>query len=342
MIFDVSGNGHSQAIRLPVRHRYRSPVFFEFNPVGKRHSDAFAAVWLKDLADSDEQEFDVPLWKCNNSLRLSQNYITEENFKEVPDLDIEEIGRVRFRGRFSPGTDSDHIRFVSDNDSRETIETWEACFAEGVRETEVKAEVPPLTKELHENSLTQGRDVLAKASEEERKRWLAKDGTDWSQAFGEDPSQVMGGTKRSDGDGDDEEDNDSADSEDETTSGSSRPETGVSAADTSELQPALAVASSSVGGSGAAADDGVRVSLETTTTAATGASDTSKKSHGPLSALKEYRENSRDLHRKQRGLMQWRPMRNVQFAKDEVKYLARKVRNITALDGRKPDVETEV
>ncbi|KAK8146573.1 hypothetical protein G3M48_002963 [Beauveria asiatica] len=340
LTFDVSGNGHSQKIRLPVRHRYRSPVFLEFSPVGKRHSDAFAAIWLKDLTDCTEHEFDVPLWKCNNPVRLSQNYITEENFRQVPDLDIEEIGRLRFRGRFSPGTDSDHIRFVSDNDSRETIETWEACYAEGVREKEVKTEVPPLTQELHENSLTQGRDVLAQASEQERKRWLAKDGTDWSNAFGEDPSQAMAGRKHGDGDVDDDEDdyqegNDDADSE-EDTSGSSLPITSQSAAGPADLQPNATTGSSLVDTA-----DG-RASLETTTTAATGASDASKKSHGPISAIKDYRSNSRDLHRKQRGLMQWRPMRNVQFAKDEVKFLARKVKNITALDGRKPDVETEV
>ncbi|KAM3457369.1 hypothetical protein MY3296_001111 [Beauveria thailandica] len=340
LTFDVSGNGHSQKIRLPVRHRYRSPVFLEFSPVGKRHSDAFAAIWLKDLTDCTEHEFDVPLWKCNNPVRLSQNYITEENFRQVPDLDIEEIGRLRFRGRFSPGTDSDHIRFVSDNDSRETIETWEACYAEGVREKEVKTEVPPLTQELHENSLTQGRDVLAQASEQERKRWLAKDGTDWSNAFGEDPSQAMAGRKHGDGDVDDDEDdyqegNDDADSE-EDTSGSSLPITSQSAAGPADLQPNATTGSSLVDTA-----DG-RASLETTTTAVTGASDASKKSHGPISAIKDYRSNSRDLHRKQRGLMQWRPMRNVQFAKDEVKFLARKVKNITALDGRKPDVETEV
>lgn len=40
--------------------------------------------------------------------------------------------------------------------------------------------------------------------------------------------------------------------------------------------------------------------------------------------------------------MQWRPMRNIQFAKDEAKYAVRRVKNMTALDGRKPDVETEI
>ena len=65
-------------------------------------------------------------------------------------------------------------------------------------------------------------------------------------------------------------------------------------------------------------------------------------SKNPVKAYKGYKDRSRDLHRRHRGLMQWRPMRNAQFAKDEVKYMARKVKNLGALDGRKPDVETEV
>lgn len=340
MVFDVSGNDGSHTLRLPVRHRYRSPVFFEFSPAGKRHADAFAAVWLKDLVDSEEQDFDIPLWKCNSSLRLSQNYITEENFKEIPDLDIEEIGRVKFRGRFSPGTDLDHIRFVSDNDSRETIEAWEACYSEGVRGKEVKTEVPPLTKELHEKSLTQGRDVLAQASEEERRKWTANDGTSWAGAFGSDPAESMAGKKRAD-EGDEDydqfEEEDEYPDSDEETSASSRPRTGESAAGMSDFQATTAAGSSFSSGG----DDG-RASHETNVTDASAVSDTYKKGQGPIHAFKEYRRNSRDLHRKQRGLMQWRPMRNVQFAKDEAKYLARKVKNITALDGRKPDVETEV
>ena len=35
-------------------------------------------------------------------------------------------------------------------------------------------------------------------------------------------------------------------------------------------------------------------------------------------------------------------MRNIQFAKDEAKFAARRVSKMGALDGRQPDVETEV
>ena len=312
--FDISGKEGNEAIRLPVRHRYSSPIFMEFYPGGKRHADGFAAVWLHELVDGEERDFDLPVWRCDNSVRLSQNYITEANFKEIPDLDIEEIGRVRFRGRFSAGTDSDHIKFVSDNDSRETIETWEACYAEGVRQEEVKAEVPPLTQKLHDESLTHGRDVLAQASEKEKQRWLAKDGTDWSGAFGQDPSSLMSGQPADEhSEGYDDFDDDDDDDVD------------LGIHDATSSQP----------------DDGSsdrRVSGESAGTM----DSTESGSKNPYKQYKGYKDRSRDLHRRHRGLMQWRPMRNAQFAKDEAKFVLRKVRTLGALDGRKPDVETEV
>ncbi|CAM1509320.1 Fc.00g030590.m01.CDS01 [Cosmosporella sp. VM-42] len=321
VVIDINGEG-TEKVRLPVRHRYSSPIFIEFY-TGKRSADAYAALWLSDLVDNEVKEYDIPVWKCNNGLRLSQNYITEQNFRDIPDMEIEEIGRVRFRGRFSAGTDSDHIKFVSDNNSRETIEAWEACYAEGVRQQEVTSEVPPLIQKLHDESLTHGRDVLAQADEKDKAKWLSKDGTDWSGAFGEDPSALL---RRPTTDQDNEEYDDFDDDEDEGDDDD--PDLGVQDAETDPSVPS---------------EDGGRPSVETNATGATNASANSNgsSSRNPITKFKNYRENSRDLHRKQRGLMQWRPMRNVQFVKDEAKYAMRKVKNLGALDGRKPDVETE-
>lgn len=318
--FDLSQENGGQ-LRLPVRHRYSSPIFFEFYPSGKRSPDGFAALWLLELVDGEEREFDLPVWKCNNALRLSQNYITQENFQSIPDMDIAEIGRVRFRGRFSAGTDTDHIKFVSSNDTRETIEAWEACYSEGVRQQEVNAEDPAVIQKLHDESLTQGRDVLAQADQKEKDRWLAKDGTDWSGAFGQDPSTIM--AKR-DGAPDDSEEYDDFDDENDDEDD---PDLGIQDGDTDPSIPS---------------EDG-RTSLDSQ---ATGTTSGSQKSSGgsslnPIKKYKDYKERSRDLHRKHRGLMQWRPLRNAQFAKDEAIFAVRKVKNLGALDGRKPDVETE-
>ncbi|KAL9468805.1 hypothetical protein ACSS6W_010499 [Trichoderma asperelloides] len=330
-VFNIGVPEGGKKLRLPVRFRYKSPVFIEFHPAGKRGPDAFAALWLLELVDNQEREFDIPLWKCNNPVRLSQNYITQENFASIPDLDIKEVGRVRFRGRFSAGTDMDHIRFVSDSDSRETIETWEACYAEGVRQQEVQPEVPELVQKLHDESLTQGRDVLAHADEKEKDRWLAKDGTDWTGAFGQDPQNLMNqhmssadteGHEHFEIDTDENDDDDDEDGD------------GAIGMRRTETDPTYGSAPSE------GSED--RHSLESAGTNTSRKSNASTGSKNPIKAYKNYKEKSRDLHRKQRGLMQWLPMRNARFAKDEAKYAVRKVKKMGALNGRTPDVESEI
>ncbi|KAL8380985.1 hypothetical protein RB595_005334 [Gaeumannomyces hyphopodioides] len=325
--WDISGNEESAKVRLPVRYRYRSPVFFEFIQSGKRKTDHYAVFWLQDLVDNEERDFDIPIWKCNNGTRLSQNYITEENYKSIPDLNIEEVGQVRFRGRFKPGTDRDHLKFVSDNDSRETIESWEACFAEGVRTEEVRGKVPPLIQKLHDASLTQGRDVLAAAPDSDKEKWLAKDGTDWSGAFGQDPADLIG--HRGQGDNHDDDDNDDDSS---GTGESSGVDLGITDATTNESEGLTQSPSSS------STQSRARESLDSSASVESNKSG----SKNPIKQYKDYKERSRDLHRKHRGLMQWRPMRNVQFAKDEATFAARRVMKVGSLNGRKPDVETEV
>ncbi|KAF4981572.1 hypothetical protein FZEAL_2638 [Fusarium zealandicum] len=324
--FDISGENGTERIRLPVRHRYSSPIFIEFTLSGKRSPDAYASLWLLELVDGEVKDFDVPIWKCNNSMRLSQNYITEENYQGIPDIEMEQVGRVRFQGRFSAGTDSDHIKFASSNDTRETIETWEACYAEGVRDQDVEAEVPAVIQKLHDESLTHGRDVLAQADEKQKEKWLAKDGTDWSGAFGEDPASLAAMRSRK-STAEEDEAYDDFDEDD------SDPDLGIQDGDTEPTDPS----------EGHPSEGRRSVDTNATTgTSGTSGSQASTSSKNPIKKIKSYRSDSRDLHRKHRGLMQWRPMRNVQFAKDEVKYAVRKVANMGALDGRKPDVETEV
>lgn len=397
--WDISGdadrNKHSKKIRLPVRYRYRSPVFFEFHRSGKRNTDMFAAFWLQDLVDNEEKDFDIPIWRCNNGMRLSQNYITEENYRSVPDIQIEELGRLRFRGQFKPGTDRDHLKFVSDNDSRETIETWEACFAEGVRAEHVESEVPPIVQRLHEESLTEGRDVLKTAREEDKRKWLAKDGTDWTGAFGQDPEELLaeqngrrrvravsGGSHSSEGKSTEYEessDEESHDSQSHANGDASIIGNGRSAVDGDDSTPDLGIAdgenarpmNDNAGGedanggmnsglnagngsagehpnanaNGSAASMVGRQSMDTQATTSAGRSIKSasgSSSKNPIKQYKDYRSRSRDLHRQHRGLMQWKPLRNVQFAKDEALFAARRLKKVGSLSGRTPDVETEV
>ncbi len=346
--WDISKQDGKAIVRLPVRYRYRSPVVFEFHNAGKRHADAYAVIWLHHLEDNKEENINIPIWKTDKGMRLTQNYITEENFNSIPDIKIEEVGRLQFRCRFKAGTDEDHSKFVSDDDSRETQETWEACHAEGVRGTIVTKELPPAVKSLHEQSLTQGRDVLAQADEDEKKKWLAKDGTDWSGAFGEDPAKYVdlswtrprssydpnnpsiadkNSVQRRVANGDDSDDD--GDDDDDSDSSS----------DLGIVDGTIAHGQANGRADGTGPGSGAH---DETDFASSGMqSPLGGGGKNPVAQMKEYNANKKDLHRKQRGLMQWKPLRNLAFAKDEAKFAVRRTMKKGQLSGRKPGVETE-
>ena len=282
-----------------------------------------------------EQDVNIPIWKTDKGMRLTENYITEENFKDIPDIKIEEVGRLHFRGKFKAGADEDHARFVTDNDSRETQETWEACYSEGVRDRTVTKELPPAVQKLHDESLTQGRDVLATADEDEKKKWLSRDGTDWSGAFGQNPAEYADRrSTRKDGRIDTnngsigarkserpeaEVNEDVSDDDEEDNSDSDESDLGLRDA-TNDQQY-----------------DGGNDGTDRNTNGQSGSSH----SKNPLGQLKNYNESKKGLHRKQRGLMQWKPMRNLAFAKDETKFAVKRTLKRGSLQGRQPDVETE-
>jgi Ca2+-dependent lipid-binding protein len=319
--WDLTKKDGEHSVRLPVKYRYRSPVVFEFHTSGKRKADAYAVIWLQHFIDNEETPVNIPIWQTSAPARLTQNYITEANYhNEVGLEDLKEVGRLQFRGRFKAGMDESHETFITDNDSRETYESWEACLAEGVRQRKVDKEMPDVVQQLHEDSLTEGRDILQSADDDEKKKWLTKSGTDWSGAFGQDPKAYVDSTGKKRREPGAEEplhdphhpssDEDNEDDEDDTTS--SDDDLGIQDANNT--------------------GDGSRegASLETARTTGSSASGDVNKA------------NKRTEQRKQRGMMQWKPARNAKFAKDQGKLGLKKLKSrITGgLDGRQPGVET--
>lgn len=339
IFWDIAKKDGKHNVRLPVRYRYRSPVVFEFHTAGKREADAYAVIWLHHLIDNQEENLNIPIWKTDKGMRLTQNYITEENFNSIPDIKVEEVGRLQFRCRFKAGTDEDHSHFVTDDESRETQETWEACHTEGVRKTIVTKELPAATEKLHEQSLTQGRDVLAQADEDEKKKWMAKDGTDWSGAFGQDPAEyadlIYGSSRRhnpnfssaarqSDSNNSkanlNEDMGEAIDDEDDYSSDSSS-DLGIHDGSNGSQFQKDHTSDTTDGTTGEG--------KEVTTT------DDSH-SKNPFKQLKEYQKSKKTLHRKHQGLASWKPIRNATFAYDEAKYAVRRTLNKGQLSGRSP------
>lgn len=334
-VYDTSDESLRDSLRMPVKYRYRSPIVFEFHNPGKRGAAAYAVLWLQHLVDMEDTEIDIPIWTTKSGDRLTQNYVTEENWraKEVPGLeDLTEVGRLQFKCRFSPGIDESHERFVVDNDSRETFETWEACMAQGVRSRSVSVEVPPEVQEKHEESLVDGRDVLKQADPAERRRWIDREGHDWSGAFGHDPRAYT-------------------DSDGRKVAEPGRDKPRHDPVTPPPMKGQTSPGQESQTGDGAAEDGGDTTSGESEDEES---SSPSQISQGPStvggeaiassSGSMSSKANKRTEQRQQRGLMQWRPARNAAFAKDEAKFALRKLKKKVGagdLTGREPDVETE-
>lgn len=330
VVYDTSDENFRDSLRMPVKHRYRSPIVFEFHQQGKRGAAAYAVLWLQHLIDNEDTVIDIPIWTTKFGARLTQNYVTEANWraKEVPGLeDLTEVGRLQFKCRFSPGIDESHERFVVDNDSHETFEAWEACRAEGVRSRSVSIEVPEETREMHEQSLVDGRDVLKQADPAERRRWIDREGNDWSGAFGQDPRAYTDDFGRK-----------------VAEPGWDEPRHDPVNPPPLKGQPRVGVNWQYEEDGG---DDTTSDELEDDETRSEGPSApsgsavaSSSQENGNVSN----KANKRTEQRNQRGLMQWRPARNAAFAKDEAKFALRKLtKKVGAggLTGREPDIETE-
>jgi hypothetical protein len=339
--FDLKAHDGKNNVRLPVKYRYRSPIVFEFHVANKRKPDAYAVIWLQHFVDNESADINIPIWTTAHPGRITQNYITEENCRNEPGLeDLQEVGRLQFRARFKSGTDESHQAFVTDSDSRETYETFEACLAEGIRTHKVEKEIPDRVQQLHEESLTQGRDILKAADEREKKRWLSKGGEDWSGAFGHDPKAYMDtkGNKKREPGADDPlhdpyhpSDNEAHDDDDDDSDSSA--DLGIQDADNAGNADAM---------DGKASSDGPRDSTTSRTTEDTAYTNGTTSQQSNMSSKDVNKQNKRTEERKQRGLMQWKPARNAKFAKDQTKLGMTKLKKklTGGLEGRQPGVET--
>ncbi len=216
----------------------------------------------------------------------------------------------------------------------------------------MEGDVPELTQDLNNKSLTEGRDVLKAASEAERKKWLAKTGDDWSGAFGDDPRAYTNKNLQKiaepgkdapphdpvqpSDDDDDDEGPDTSDSDLGVTDATNITQGGFDKKRTNGRR--------SFGGE--SANGGPRSSMDTTRTSDTGYTTMTQGSASPVSkrdAKWEEKAEKRTETRKHRGLSQWTPARSVKFARDEGKFgMAKLKKRFTGgLGGREPGVETE-
>lgn len=94
-------------IRLPVYSRYQSAVHFNIGGGGiiGGAPEAFASLWLQDLADDEEKEIRIPVITSKKVKQLRQNYVNDETAKTH---EFERIGWLTCRMMVDSGLDADH------------------------------------------------------------------------------------------------------------------------------------------------------------------------------------------------------------------------------------------
>lgn len=318
-------------VRLPMRFRYRSAIVFEIHGYGSGTEGHYSVLWLPDYPDNTSISTALPIWQTKNGNRLTQNYITETNANEkrspgLEDLNI--VGRLHVRFRFSAGLDECHRRLVRNDDSRETFETWEACVAEGWRTQTVSASVPAEIEHLHDRSLLLSRDILRTVSPEEQAQWLRSEDEGQMEDSSEkkQSSSTAGTANEHDGEGENAGNDDSDGDSDDEDEGDSEAEAVSDREDSCQ--------------------NGIRWADGSSRSTDRHPEESGTSSRSSISTAENSRAanraNRRTERRKQRGIMQWKPARNAVFARDEASFAMHRLKRHFGLTGREPDVETEV
>jgi hypothetical protein len=74
--------------------------------------------------------------------------------RDILDIKLKEVGRLRLNGHSKAVTNEDHSLFVTEKDWRDTQETWETCHSDGICDTSVTKELRQAVQELNDLFLT--------------------------------------------------------------------------------------------------------------------------------------------------------------------------------------------
>ncbi|GAA6011835.1 hypothetical protein JCM11491_000766 [Sporobolomyces phaffii] len=128
---ETLSDGHLQwnvedDIRLPTYDRYSSALYFDYGgskvkigPLGTK-VDAFAVLWLSELADDEPKEVRLPI-VCGSE-HLKANYISDQT-KKTHDYEI--VGWLTTTVVLDSGLDSDHEKYARTQTARHEFEQFD-------------------------------------------------------------------------------------------------------------------------------------------------------------------------------------------------------------------------
>ncbi|CAN8097855.1 unnamed protein product [Discula destructiva] len=299
---------------LAVRKRYASPLLLEFreSALGPDKSPAFAVLWLKDLMDEEVETCTLKVWKGGKDrLARAEHNVDYDGYSEGE----QPIGEVELDLKFWRGLSGYHKRFASaikTGNMREVMECLDTITDENLDEDEDGE--GSFTDD--EDSTDSGEDgagdspVRRGSGDKEARKRLRVHTNDTSSESDADSDGNNGKN------GDD---------------GASRSKLSLRNLKKLGTAPKKILKNPMDGTVGTAID-----------VAAPGHNASNDASRGLGNSLRDYKDHHKQLHRKHRGIMQWRAAREVDHVAGKLGGLKGTVSGIFRHSEKDTGVETEV
>lgn len=311
-------NREGDSAFLPVRKRYASALVLEFreSSIGPDKSPAFAVFWLQELVDEQNATKTLKVWKGGKDRleRASMNC----DYHGLDDGE-QPLGELELDVKFWRGLSGYHKRFASGSKKgsmREVMECLDTITDENLATDEDEDGGVVDTDDEDDSSDENSEQRTSEEDKAARKKLKVHTNDDSS---------------------DDDDDDDDYKGRNTSTSSSS---SGDSNAHRSSLSLSLhnlrkapkKILHKPLEGAASTAID----------VAAPGHNDADDGSRGIRNSLRDYKDHHRQLHRKHRGIMQWRAAREVDHVAGKLSSLKGNVSSIFSHGDKDVGVETEV
>ncbi|WBW75526.1 tricalbin, C2 domain protein (phospholipid binding) ER-plasma membrane tethering protein Tcb2 [Schizosaccharomyces osmophilus] len=123
-------------LAIPLKHRYGSALVFEFRNHLRRKNNVYAILWLSDLVDNEETTVRIPIFVSTKPAHILQNTVNIEHPDEFSQLEI--LGYLTTTVSFRRGLGIAHENLISTDDEGASFETFMSLRSQGKRKGYVR------------------------------------------------------------------------------------------------------------------------------------------------------------------------------------------------------------
>lgn len=311
-------NREGDSAFLPVHKRYASALVLEFreSSIGPDKSPAFAVFWLKELVDEESATETLKVWKGGKE-RL-ERASTNCDYQGM-DEGEQPLGELELDIKFWRGLSGYHKRFASGSKKgsmRDVMECLDTITDENLGKDDEKGGEVVDTDDENQSSDEENGERRQSGDKEARKKLKMHTNDDSSGVD----------------DSDDDEDPNTSTSLSSSSDGDPNHKSSISLTLQNLRKAPKKILHNPLEGTASTAVNII----------APGHNDEDDGSRGVRGTLRDYKDHHRQLHRKHRGIMQWRAAREVDHVAGKLSHLKGNVSQIFRHGDKDVGVETEV